>query len=203
MKEGKKVEKLVILKNILQALFYFVWRFKMKTQTLSINEVLRFANHDYLNQLQLIKMNLDLGREEEAKKVIEQISEQCKTLSNINKLKLPKTVEWLQTIQWRCPAFQVDLNSNVTVPVDMKKDEQIVEYLEKTVIHVYDSLDPYTEQQLIINIESNELGFNLIFDLRGNWDAHLFRHEEETNLNVQTYEQTKKQWKYVLSIEQE
>lgn len=43
----------------------------MKTSTLSVNDVLRFANHDYMNQIQLLKMNLDLGRIEEAKSLIE------------------------------------------------------------------------------------------------------------------------------------
>lgn len=84
----------------------------------------------------------------------------------------------------------------------MKKDEQIVEYLEKTVIHVYDSLDPFTEHELTIQIESNELAFHLTFELIGKWDCHLFEHEV-TNLTVQTYEQTTNQWKYALSIEQE
>ncbi|HWL13312.1 MAG TPA: Spo0B domain-containing protein [Ureibacillus sp.] len=175
----------------------------MKTSTLSINDVLRLANHDYMNHIQLIKMNLDLGRHEEVKSIIEKLSEQSKTLSNINKLKLPKTVEWLQTIQWKYPAFEVTLNSNVTVPVDMKKDEQIVEYLEKTVIHLYDHLDPFTEQQLDISIESNDAQFTLLFDLDGKWDGHLFNHEENNNLKVQTYEQTNSKWKYALSIEQE
>ena len=175
----------------------------MKTSTLSINDVLRLANHDYMNHIQLIKMNLDLGRHEEVKSIIGKLSEQSKTLSNINKLKLPKTVEWLQTIQWKYPAFEVTLNSNVSVPVDMKKDEQIVEYLEKTVIHVYDHLDPFTEQQLDISIESNDAQFTLLFDLKGKWDGHLFNHEENNNLKVQTYEQTNSEWKYALSIEQE
>lgn len=40
----------------------------MNNQSLTISEVLRFANHDYVNQLQLIRMNLDLGRIEESKK---------------------------------------------------------------------------------------------------------------------------------------
>ena len=39
----------------------------MNNQSLTISEVLRFANHDYVNQLQLIRMNLDLGRIEESK----------------------------------------------------------------------------------------------------------------------------------------
>lgn len=175
----------------------------MKTSTLSINEVLRFANHDFMNQIQLIKMNLDLGKVEEAKTIIERISEQSSSLSNINKLKLPKTVEWLQTVQWRYPAFDITLSSNVMVPVDMKKDGQIVEYLEKTVIHVYDTLDPFTEQQLDISIESNETQFTLLFDLKGKWDTVVFNYEANNNIKVQTYEQTTKEWKYALSIEQE
>ena len=175
----------------------------MKTSTLSVNDVLRFANHDYMNQIQLLKMNLDLGRIQEAKSIIEKISEESKTLSNINKLKLPKTVEWLQTLQWRYQAFEITINSNVTVPVDMKNDEQIVEYLEKTVIHVYDTLDPFTEQQLDISIETDENQFTLLFDLKGKWEARFFNHEENNNLKVQTYEQTINEWKYALSIEQE
>ncbi|SOC02510.1 stage 0 sporulation protein B (sporulation initiation phosphotransferase) [Ureibacillus xyleni] len=175
----------------------------MKIHTLSNSEVIRFANHDFMNHLQLIKMYLELDKVEDAKKAIENISESCKTLSNINKLKLPKTVEWLQTFQWRFPSIEYTLKSLVEHPVNMKKDEQIVEYLEKTVIHVYDHLDPYTEQQLLIEIESNENDFKLMFDLRGNWEAQLFTQQELPNMKVQTYEQTNQHWKYVLSLEQE
>ena len=175
----------------------------MKTLTLSVNEILRFANHDYLNQLQLIKMNLDLGKIEEAKKIIEQISGHAKILSNINKLNLPKTVEWLQTIQWKFPIFQVTLNSDVMEAVDLKYDDQIVEYLEKTVIHVYDSLDPYTEQQLTIDIKSRD-SFQLIFELKGNWDVNCsFIQENVKNLKIETYVETNQHWKYALSLEQE
>ena len=39
----------------------------MMEQSLTVREVLRYANHDFLNHLHLIKMNLDLGRIEEAK----------------------------------------------------------------------------------------------------------------------------------------
>lgn len=35
---------------------------------LSVSEILRAANHDFINQLQLIKMNLDLNRIDDAKK---------------------------------------------------------------------------------------------------------------------------------------
>ncbi|UZM98521.1 Spo0B domain-containing protein [Lysinibacillus sp. MHQ-1] len=43
----------------------------MNNQSLTISEVLRFANHDFVNQLQLIRMNLDLGRVDESKELIQ------------------------------------------------------------------------------------------------------------------------------------
>ncbi|MCP1145423.1 Spo0B domain-containing protein [Lysinibacillus endophyticus] len=175
----------------------------MKIHSLSNSEVIRFANHDFMNHLQLIKMYLELGKVDEAKNTIENISENCKTLSNLNKLNLPKTVEWLQTFQWRYPSIDFNLKSHVEHPVNMKKDVQIVEYLEKTIIHVYDHLDPYTEQQLFIEVETNKNEFKLTLDLRGYWDAPQFKQQELPNMKVQTYEQTNKIWKYVLSLEQE
>ena len=47
----------------------------MMEQPLTVNEVLRYANHDFLNQLHLIQMNFDLGRVEEAKMIINEISD--------------------------------------------------------------------------------------------------------------------------------
>lgn len=173
---------------------------QMTSKPLSINEVIRYSNHDFLNHLQLIKMNLDLNRVEQSKQIIEQISEQCKVISNLNKLQLPKTIEWIQTFRWRFPSILFKLESNVTVPQDIQKDEELVECLEKTVLHVYDSLDPFTEQQLIIQIHSNENGFSLTFDLKGKWDAALFEQQQLSNFNVQTYEQSNELWKYVLRI---
>lgn len=175
----------------------------MTGQPLTISEVLRFANHDFLNQLQLIKMNLDLGRVEESKKIIEQISEQCKVNSNINKLQLPKTVEWLQTLHWRYPAFQIEVKCNVTAPVEILKDEFIVDYLEKTVIHVNDHLDPYTEQLLTIDIDSSQELFKLIFDLKGKWESELFQNQALGSMKIEIMEQTDISWNYVLTFEQE
>lgn len=176
---------------------------ELTNQPLSISEVLRFANHDFMNQLQLIKMNLDLGRVEESKKIIEKLSEQSKTFSNIGKLKLPKTVEWLLTLQWRYPAFDINIYCNLSKPYVSKEDESIVDYLEKTIIHIYDQLDPFTEQLLSIEINVDQETLQLIVDVKGNWTAKEFHHEEISEINIQTIEQSNNSWKYVLTIEQE
>lgn len=174
----------------------------MTVPKLTVNEVLRYANHDFLNYIHLIQMNLDLERVDEAKKVIKQLSEQCKMLSNVNRLKLPKTLEWLQTLNWRYPALQMQMTSQVLNAVNIKYDEAIVQYLEKTIIHVYDGLDPYEEQELQLNIEANEKDCHITFHLKGKWQHSCFS-TEHTIFNVETYEETETSWKYALHIHEE
>lgn len=174
----------------------------MTVQLLTVNEALRYANHDFLNHVHLIQMNLDLQRVDEAKKVIEQLSEHCKVLSNVNRLQLTKTVEWIQTVNWRYPAVQMELVSHVLAPVNSEYDEAIVQYLENTIIHVYDMLDPYEEQQLQLNIEANEGDCHITFHLTGKWQQSLF-HTEQNILNVETIVQTDTSWHYAIHIHEE
>ncbi|MGN7476772.1 Spo0B domain-containing protein [Solibacillus silvestris] len=174
----------------------------MTVSKLTVNEVLRYANHDYLNQLHLIQMNLDLGRVDDAKKVIFEQSEHCKMLSNINRLQITETVEWLHTVHWRYPAFQLHMTSDVSAPIQGKYDEAIVQYLENTIIHVYGTLDPYEEHQLQLNIEAHENKWNISFHLTGKWEQTPYSIEQNI-FNVDTYEQTNTSWKYVIHMHEE
>lgn len=142
----------------------------MLNKTLSIQEVLRYATHDFLNQLNLIQMNLDLQRIDEAKQIISSIAAHNKVLSNINKSKLWHLSEWLQTFTWRFPAIDLKIESNITKAVHQQQvDESIVQYLENTVIQLYESLDVYTEQLLTIDLATTTEEFRCTFHLIGNW----------------------------------
>lgn len=166
-------------------------------KSLTVSEALRFANHDFLNQLHLIQMYLDLQHVDEAKELIRQIAEQSKMLSNVNKLGLPKTIEWLQTVSWRYPAWQVTLSSDVQQAADAKLDGHVVQYLEKTVIHLHEALDPYTEQALSIIVECHANSFLLDVHFSGQWEAAQLN--TETKLTVQTIEETASSWHFILS----
>jgi stage 0 sporulation protein B (sporulation initiation phosphotransferase) len=52
----------------------------------SVNEALRYARHDFLNQLQLIKMNIDLARLEEAKAAIDHYTTEVKEIYELSLL---------------------------------------------------------------------------------------------------------------------
>lgn len=164
---------------------------------LSVNEILRYANHDFLNHLHLIGMNLDLGRVESAKEIIGQLSTECQMLSHINKIGIPNTIEWLGTLKWRYPAIQVTVTSNVIEALNEQFDLAIVQYLEETIIHVYDRLDAFTEQSLQIEIEGSANAFKFLFHLQGKWDAPHFDKEID-GLHIEKIEETESSWKYVI-----
>lgn len=169
----------------------------MYRQRLTVTEALRFANHDFLNDLQLIQMNIDLSRTEDAKKIIGQITEQCRNNSHLSKLQMPQLQEWLLTVKWRFNALQCTISSNVEASSAMHLDAEIVQYLENTMIHVYDQFDPYSEQTLDIHIESTKDHFQLMVHFNGHFQMAPF-HAAHHQLNVQTYEQTNTSWKYAI-----
>ena len=170
----------------------------MMEQSLTVREVLRYANHDFLNHLHLIKMNLDLGRVEEAKALINEISVQCKDFSALNKISLPKTIEFLQTLKWRYPEFQMMISSNVREALNGQWDEQIVQYLEKTIIHMHDRLDAFSEQQLQINVTGAADEFEITVHFTGHFDEITHFNNESDAFHIETLEQTATSWKFVM-----
>ena len=170
----------------------------MTDSKLTVTEALRYANHDFLNHLHLIKMNLDLGRIEEAKTLINEISLQCKDFSALNKIGLSQTIEYLQTLKWRYPEFQMMLSSNVREALNEQWDERIVQYLEKTIIHMYDRLDAFSEQQLQIDVAGVADEFEITVHFTGQFNETPHFNKESDAFHIETLEQTATSWKFVM-----
>ncbi len=167
-------------------------------QTLTVKDVLRFANHDFLNQLHLIKMNLDLGRVEEAKELIDEISSQCQQFSGLGKIGWPEAVEFLQTLKWRYPEFLITLSSYVTESLNEQWDELIVQYLEETIIHVHERLDVFSEQYLKIEVAGAADVWKVTVHFTGSFTEIPHFHKETEAFYVETLEQTAASFKIVM-----
>ena len=96
----------------------------------------------------------------------------------------------------------VVLTSHVDAAANSELDVDIVQYLENTIIHVYDHLDPYTEQQLHMAIETNVDELIITFHLQGKWQAPQFN-KKVNHLTIQTIEETNESWKFVLNANKE
>jgi len=142
----------------------------MAEKPFSVNDALRFSRHDFLNQLQLIKMNIDLERLDDAREVITNYTEACKAVYELSNLHLPETSEWLQTANWRFPAFQVSLNTQIINSFKPEFDRGIRDTFESFTQKLHDQLSPYHENELRIWITSTEELFKITVEAVGKWN---------------------------------
>lgn len=171
----------------------------MENKTLTVVDSLRFANHDFMNHLQLINLNLELGKIEEAKSLIREISEEYKSYSKLKMIPLPNTVEWLYTFSFQYPAIDLTINSSIDDANHLQNDDEIVEYLDSTIKQVYNGLDPFLEHKLSIDIQVKQDHVKIQFHLTGKWETELANPMKLTNVKVKTYEKTNQSWKYELT----
>lgn len=162
----------------------------------SVNEALRYARHDFLNQLQLIKMNIDLARLDDAKAAIDHYTAEVKEIYALSNLKMPLTCEWLQTANWRFPGFQVQVTSQIDTDSQPTLDSQVHDVLERATVLLHSKLDPFTEQELHIHIACISSGLKVTFEANGEWEplAHEFSHAPEVTLNHEC--KTTKNWRF-------
>lgn len=158
----------------------------MNERLLSVGEIIRFTNHDFLNELQLMSMHLQLGNVEAVYERIERFQQQSKQTSQLSKIQLPKTVEWLLTAHWRFPALQFNIVNESSNVEEVAFDELLASYLEHTVIHVYDTLDPFEEHAMSIRLK-NAPHFTVEIELQGKWqmnEALQYANSEYMSINI-------------------
>lgn len=148
---------------------------EMERKRLTVSETLRFANHDFLNELQIISMNLQLGKVEEAKNYIDRISEGCQKNSSLHKLSLPLLAEWLLTVKWRYPEFHFTISNESLSKIELHEDVdmQFVRYLEETMIQLESKIDPFVSQSVHIRIQASDEAMKLQVELQGKWNEPL------------------------------
>ena len=194
MKYEQLHSKIVILNLIVIGVI------SLEKTTLTLQEVLRHSNHDLLNHLHLIRMNLDLNRVDEAKQIINDLSENCKMYSMTNKLGLTKTALWIQLFKWRFPAIMLQLHCDIDSPVEQIWDETIEQYLEKTIIHLYEKIDPFEEQVMVFRITSKEDHFSMNVHLKGHWEAEEIK--MDSKLHVQLHEWSDRSCRFEISLKE-
>lgn len=139
----------------------------MKTP-MTVAQSLRHARHDFLNELQLIKMNLDLGRVDEVQAIIRSHGEAAVQMSRLSGLKMEKLEEWLLLAQWRYPEFRIHLSclaAKAPVHLDTAYSKAI-EYVMETAIG---QTDPYAEYDCFVEISNEGSFFIAEIRLTGEW----------------------------------
>ncbi len=143
----------------------------MTERRITVNEVLRFMHHDMMNQLQLVKINLDLNRIEDVEEAVQKMATHSQNFFNINRLCIPQTTEWLHTVAWRYPALQVSVTCTIEDVAKLEWDEPLEHLLEQSVQQIVEGIDPLVEQRLSLNVFSSKTDFEITFDYEGSSSA--------------------------------
>lgn len=116
----------------------------MKGEQLTIAETLKFTRHDFLNDLQIILMNLDLGNTEQARAKILKTTEEMKQHSNLFSLRMPKVEIWLATFEWLHTSFTKQLTCRVEAPISKVDDNDLVLSLQAIIEQTEKEMDVFS-----------------------------------------------------------
>lgn len=137
---------------------------------LTVAQSLRHARHDFLNELQMIKLNLDLGRTDRAQALIRTYAEAAMHQSRLSALSLPETEEWLLTAGWRFPELRLTMSCEAPqAPSEL--DTILCQWFEsfaKAVKEAFSDAWPYPVELRIIEVDGR---FSLELSGPGDWSS--------------------------------
>ncbi|MBS4208971.1 Spo0B domain-containing protein [Bacillus sp. FJAT-50079] len=133
----------------------------------TVIEVLQQSRHDWLNQLQLIKGNLALGKKERAEEVIEEVVAQMRQESRLTNLKLPKFALMLLTHNWEGHHFQVKYEILEQNGPLFFNDECLTAWMRSLFNELDQAYEPMNDNYLYVGIHVNDGKLRLQLHLTG------------------------------------
>jgi stage 0 sporulation protein B (sporulation initiation phosphotransferase) len=133
----------------------------------SVVEALRHARHDWMNDLQLIKGNLDLNRVDKAKQIIEEMVLKAQNESKLSSLKLPNFIEWMMTYNWGKHSVQLEFE---VLHIDSGyhlEEKVLLKWCQTFLNKIEEMVEPYAENRLSLSISVFQKEICFIFDFTG------------------------------------
>lgn len=167
----------------------------MTNGKLSLREALKFARHDFLNELQIVLMHIDLENTTEAKKAIMKTTNGMGQLSKLEKLGLPETETWLLTFDWIFTDFRKTLLCAIKNGIREADDLELVSCLTRIFQRTKEELDPLSEYEVQFEITGTEHEWTLNIIIKGilpanidmSIEAETFTVEQSVLLNLWTF----------------
>ncbi|MGR3765197.1 Spo0B C-terminal domain-containing protein [Rossellomorea sp. NS-SX7] len=132
-----------------------------------ILDALRHARHDWMNDLQLIKGNLELNRVERAKQVIDTMVLTAQNESKLSNLKLPLLAEWILTYNWSTHLVKLEFEVGQTGYTHKLDDQKLVLVCKELMELLEANAGANAENQLSLIINLSEEHPRFIFDFTG------------------------------------
>lgn len=128
--------------------------------------LLRHTRHDWLNRIQIIKGNLELGKPDRALEIIGQIIEESINETQLSNLNLPLFSEFLLTYNWNNQPLIIKFEVKGTPKQVVVDDEYLYKKTNEIVELLLSTLDMSEENVLMITIDLEE-ETRFYYDFRG------------------------------------
>lgn len=157
----------------------------MKNDDLTIKNALKYARHDFLNELQLILLNLDLGKVPETKQAILKATDKMRQVSALEKLGLPATEMWLVTFGWVYSAFSASLKCEIVPGVRHADDMAVASLLEHVFNEAEKFANPAIEYEMVIDVHATANDWTIHMTVNGEFENKITIPEEFEDFTVQ------------------
>ena len=132
-----------------------------------IIEILKYCRHDWLNKVQLIKGNLELGKVDEVKGIIDTFIMESKNEAQLSNLNMPKLAELLLTLNWRGFPFAFEYEILEAKRGCAKVDQAMYDWTISFIDNLNQSLDQLAPNELKIIVYVKDESIRFTFDLKG------------------------------------
>lgn len=133
----------------------------------TIVEVLRHARHDWMNNLQLIKGNLALGKIDQVERVIDDIILEAKQESRLCNLKLPQFAKMLLLFNWEAHTFYLEYEILDDFHPENVDDISLYHWTAAFFQQLENNVLPKFDNHLFLSIAHHEKGVRFFFEFEG------------------------------------
>lgn len=170
----------------------------MGPEDLTIGKALKFARHDFLNELQLMLLYMDLGKTPEARRTLLEATERMHNTSMLEKLRMPKTEIWLSTFEWRHTVFSKKMQCDIIAGNRIVKDSAVADYLESLIGIVQEAVDPMDEYIVHLVVKAAATDWSIQMTIEGTLTGTLEMPQTDGSFEVSGDLQDK-QWTFTVS----
>ena len=140
---------------------------KMETEKLTVGKALKFARHDFLNELQLMLLYMDLEDTPNARRTLLEATERMRHISMLEKLHMPKTEVWLSTFEWNHTVFSKKIKCNIVAGNRVAEDYAVADYLEQLICAIEKVVDPLEEYIVHIDVVATQDEWSIQLTIEG------------------------------------
>lgn len=141
----------------------------MKEEKWTVLSTLRHARHDWMNDIQLVKAYLALGKVEDAMRAVDQATLKAAQESKLCNLGMPGMAELLLTFNWSTHAFRLEYEVEEYTQRVRANDGKAIRFFQTCFSLLEAHITEYTHHSLFIRLVEE----NSLLTAQLDWDGPL------------------------------